>query len=94
MLRGIVIVVAALALVGGVAALVLNLFPPAIVFVLWGALILVGTLGERFRYKPIEPRRPGPGWTATDERFIDDETGKEVTVFIHSSTGERKYVNS
>ena len=59
----------------------------------WGGLIVIGTLYERFRYKPLEDHKPGPGWEATSERFIDDETGKPVTVFIERRTGERKYVS-
>ncbi|HVV65764.1 MAG TPA: hypothetical protein VHC42_09855 [Rhizomicrobium sp.] len=58
----------------------------------FGALLLVGTLWERIRYKPIEEVSPGGPWTRTSERFIDEETGETVTVWIDPATGERKYV--
>ena len=61
--------------IGGLIALVTGLCPPAFVFVFWGAILLLGTVYERVRYKPIETATPGAGWTRTDERFIDDETG-------------------
>jgi hypothetical protein len=58
-------------------------------------LILVGAvLAERWRYRPLEQQRPGPDWEATDERFVDPETGKLVTVFYKPATGERRYIGS
>jgi hypothetical protein len=57
-----------------------------------GSLLLVGTLYERVHYKKPVPRAPGPGWQPTRERFIDEETGKAITVWIEPSTGERVYV--
>ena len=53
---------------------------------------MIGTIYERYRYKAIEVGKPGSGWVATTERFIDDETGKAVTVYLDPATGERKYV--
>jgi len=92
MLRSGVIAVGALALAGGVAAMATGLFPPAFVCVFWGALILLGTVWEKVRYKPLETSRPGTGWVATDERFVDDATGKLVRVWLEPATGERRYV--
>jgi hypothetical protein len=60
--------------------------------VFWGAVIVLSIVYERFRYKPVETATPGPGWTKTPERFIDDETGQPVTVWLEPQTGERKYV--
>ena len=93
MLRGILIALGAASLVGGIIALWAGAYPSVLVFAVWGVLLVVGTLYERFRYKPIEARPLGPGWAATGERFIDDETGKPVTVYVEARTGERKYVN-
>ena len=45
-----------------------------------------------FRYRPVGETAPGPDWQITDERFIDDESGKPVTVYIKPKTGERRYV--
>ena len=91
MLRAVVLLLGLLALGGGAWALLSGALPPALVFALWGVLIVVGTLYERVRYKELE-RHPGAGWRATDERFIDDASGKAVTVYIEPATGERKYV--
>jgi hypothetical protein len=91
-LRGVVLLLGLLALAGGLWALLVAALPPALVFAGWGVLIVVGTLYERVRYKALERGRPGPGWHATGERFIDDTTGKPVTVYVEATTGERKYV--
>ena len=92
MLRGAVIAVGVACLVGGLLSLVFHVGPPALVFVLWGVVLIGGIIYERYRYKPIEPSLPGAGWVETTERFIDDETGEPVTVYVQSVTGERKYV--
>jgi hypothetical protein len=57
-----------------------------------GFVLLFGLLVERWRYKPVTTRRPGPDWVSTNERFIDQETGQTVTVFYQPATGERRYV--
>jgi hypothetical protein len=77
----------------GLWALFAGVLPPALVFTLEGAVIVAGVLFERTVYKRVEPARPGAGWTRTAERFIDDATGKPVTVYVQPATGERKYVN-
>jgi hypothetical protein len=58
----------------------------------WAVLLVVGLLIERWRYKPFDGQRLGPEWVATDERFVDPETGKLVTVYYQPATGERRYV--
>lgn len=65
---------------------------PAIYAGSLGALLFVGLVFERWRYKPLSEARLGPDWVATDERFVDPETGKLVTVYYHPATGERRYV--
>jgi hypothetical protein len=77
----------------GLWALFAGVLPPALVFTLEGAVIIAGVLFERVVYKHVEAARPGAGWTRTAERFIDDATGKPVTVYVQPATGERKYVN-
>jgi hypothetical protein len=93
MLRSGVIAVGVIALVCGVALIATGTCPPAFVALFWGMLLLLGTVWERVRYKPLETARPGTGWVATDERFIDDETGKPVRVWLEPATGERRYVS-
>ena len=90
MLRSSVLLIGAVAVVCGLAALFAHT-PPGFVFVFWGAVIVLSIVYERVRYKPLEGVAPGPGWTKTPERFIDDETGEAVTVWVDAS-GERKYV--
>jgi hypothetical protein len=92
MLRGFVIGLGVLGLVGGVVALVAGTFPPAFVFGFWGLLLVIGTVFERVIYKRIASGRPGPGWQRTTERFVDEATGRVVTVYIEPATGERAYV--
>ena len=58
----------------------------------WGAIFAGGVLIERWRYKRLSDDRPGRGWQATTERFVDPETGRLVTVFLNPATGERRYV--
>ena len=59
---------------------------------LWGAILGGGVLVERWRYQRLAEDRPGRDWQATPERFVDPETGRLVTVFFNSATGERRYV--
>jgi uncharacterized membrane protein HdeD (DUF308 family) len=92
MLRNFVIGCGLLALLCGLVALATGAFPPAAVFGFWGILLVIGTVFERVIYKRIDPTRPGAGWQRTPERFIDDTTGKPVTVYIEPATGERQYV--
>ena len=90
---------AALLLVGAVAlggAVVVALFCGSLALILWlvmlGGGLVAGVVFERGRYKPAVDRPPGPGWVATDERFIDPASGKPVTVYYQPETGERRYV--
>jgi hypothetical protein len=91
-LRSAVIAIGALALIGGLVGLLSGAFPPAFVFAFWGALIVIFTVYERVIYKPVEPAPPGAGFVATSERFLDDVTGKQVTVYVDPASGERRYV--
>lgn len=92
MLRSFVIGIGLLALLCGLVALATGAFPPAAVFGFWGVVLVLGTVCERVIYKPIDRARPGSRWQRTPERFIDDATGKPVTVYIEPVSGERHYV--
>jgi hypothetical protein len=78
--RVVLLVIAGLLVAGGVAMAILCV------------ILLIGLLIERWRYKPLADRSPGPDWRATGERFVDPETGKLVTVYYHPASGERRYV--
>lgn len=67
-------------------------FPLVLWLTVIGAALVGGILIERSRYKPAAPGHPGAGWVATDERFVDPESGREVTVYYQPSSGERRYV--
>jgi hypothetical protein len=90
--RAALYIIGGLLVVGGIALAVIGCFPPAAGLALWGIILIIGLLIERWRYKPLAARSPGPDWTATDERFVDPETGKLVTVYYHPGSGERRYV--
>ncbi|MBN9589474.1 MAG: hypothetical protein BGN85_10360 [Alphaproteobacteria bacterium 64-11] len=75
----------------GAIALLTGLIPPALVMGIWGILIVMGIVYERFRYKAVEPTAPGAGWSGTSERFVDPETGQKVRVYVNDA-GERRYV--
>ena len=85
-----VVAVGAVCLVAGAIMWFLAV-PTALILLFWAVALIAGTIYERVIYKPLESRA-GAGWTATSERFIDDATGKTVTVYVQDGTGERKYV--
>jgi hypothetical protein len=92
MMRTVVFVIGGLFAAGALALAVLRCFSAAGMLALWAAVLLIGLLIERWRYKPLTGRPPGPDWQATDERFVDPETGKLITVYFHPPTGERRYI--
>jgi hypothetical protein len=72
----------------GVALLAVGGGPILLIF---GAVVLITVWVERTYGAPA--KRPlGANWRATDERFVDPETGKLVTVWFDATTGERRYV--
>ena len=91
-LRGILIVIGVVCVLGGLVALAIGAFPPAAIFACWGVVILIGTVFERVIYKKTQATPPGAGWVRTPERFVDDATGKPITVYIQPASGERQYV--
>lgn len=93
MLRNIVLAVGGTLLATGLVALLYAAWPIAIFCLVWGGIIVFGIVYERYAYKKILDRIPeGKGWTRTAERFVDPGTGKTVTVYVKSFTGERAYV--
>ena len=86
------ITIGVLVAVLGVAALASGIIPESLVVICWGAFLIVVIVIERVRYKALASKSPGPGWLRTTERFVDEETGRTVTVYIQPETGERAYV--
>jgi hypothetical protein len=81
-------------ILGGIVALcgifVLSVAGNPMVLIL-GALIAITAALEPM-YGQANGRPSGGSWQATDERFVEPETGKLVTVWFDRATGERRYV--
>lgn len=93
MLRNMVLTLGAtLILTAAIAGLAGN-YGFAIFCLVWGAIFVFGILYERYAYKTIVDKIPeGKGWSRTPERFVDPKSGRTVTVYVKSVTGERVYV--
>jgi hypothetical protein len=61
------------------------------VLLIVGAIAILTALLEPI-YGRANGKPDGKGWRPTDEKFVDPETGKLVTVWFDSSSGERRYV--
>jgi hypothetical protein len=91
-LRAIVALIAlALMAVGG-RFLIEGLDAPGTYLLVLGTVLLLATLFERWRYR-ASTSRPRSSWQRTDERFIDPESGRTLTVFFDPASGERHYVS-
>ena len=86
------ILLGVLVLLGGLAAITLGAAPPGWIFLIQGAFVVAAVVFERYRYKPLIKRPPSGNWVRTQERFVDEETGATVTVYLNPVTGERQYV--
>jgi hypothetical protein len=90
MLRKLVLGLALLVLCAGLLLLFVqpaNAFPPLV----FGTLLLLGTLFERWRYKAAQTPGSARG-QPTGERFVDPETGALMEVWYDAGSGERSYV--
>lgn len=90
MLRGAVLLVAALFLL--IALYSVTQDAGAWPMLCVAALFVAGTLFERFHYRGSEAI--GGDWEPTNEKFIDDESGRPVTVWFNPKTGARRYVEA
>jgi hypothetical protein len=92
MLRTVVLVIAIIAFAGALSGTLVDVgvWPSLLVTV----VLLIGILFERVRYGAAQRRPDGGAWQETTERFIDDESGRPVTVWFDPATGERRYVDS
>ncbi len=91
-LRAALLIVGLLMLAGAAASAAAGCTALGWRMALFGGVLVVAALFERWRYKRLAGRCPGPDWVATDERFVDPETGTLVTVYYLPATGERRYV--
>jgi hypothetical protein len=91
MLRTVVIVVAAILTCVGIVLIACGVHAPGWQALAVGAIVLIGTLFERWRYRRIE-EASNSHWQRTDERFIDPTSGDPVEVMFDPRSGERRYV--
>ena len=91
MLRNVVIAVSAILTCVGIGLIACGVYAPGWQALVIGAIVLIGTLFERWRYRRIEGPRNG-SWQQTDEAFIDPTSGDPVEVMFDPRTGERRYV--
>ena len=88
--RGLALVAGGILALGGIALWASSGGP----FLLVAAVIaLVSALVEPIYGRATAPPR-GRDWRPTDEKFVDPESGKLITVWFDPATGERKYVDA
>jgi hypothetical protein len=80
-----------LLLLGGGALLLLARPADALPALLFGGLITLSAVFERWRYKWLHTPQAAKG-APTGERFLDPTSGKLVEVYYDPATGERSYV--
>lgn len=66
--------------------------PAAWPMLLAAGLLVAGTVFERFYYRGSEAQ--GGDWQPTAEKFLDEESGRPVTVWFNPRTGARCYVDA
>jgi hypothetical protein len=89
--RMVVLALGALLLFGGTLLTVLT-GGGGIWLMFAGALVMVSVALERRYGRPgAPPRVEHSDWQLTKEKFVDDETGQLLEVWIDPLTGERSY---
>jgi len=89
--RILIFTVGALLLFGGTLLTVIT-GGGGIGMMIFGALLMISIGLERRYGRPGTPRRvEHPDWELTNEKFIDDETGQALEVWMDPLTGERRY---
>lgn len=56
------------------------------------AIVVAGIVFERVNYRGNASNPADPNWRPTNERFLDEATGRPVTVWFNTATGERRHV--
>jgi len=91
-LRTFVLIIVAIAFAGALAGTMID--PGVWPSLFFTGLLLVGIAFERRRYGAAQRQPASDAWQETAERFIDDESGRPVTVWFNPASGERRYVDS
>jgi len=93
MLRNVVLALGGAMLAMGIMGMIAGNWTLGVPLAVWGAIFVFGIVYERYGYKKVIDKIPvGKGWNRTNERFVDDKTGRTVTVYVKPVTGERAYV--
>lgn len=95
MLRNVILALGASMAVAGAGGLFTTYFAPALILVIWGAMIAFAIIYERYApsYRKVSPKAPtGRHWVQTSEKLIDKKSGQPVVVYYQTWTGERVYV--
>jgi len=90
MLRTAVLIFGCLVLLVGAYLCTRGLGYGGIQTLIFGAIFVLGTLFERWRYNNQNASREAD-WQVTGERFVDPETGKALEVLYDPVSGDRKY---
>ena len=91
MLRTLLLIVAVLLIAAGLLVAVLGGGFRALGALLFGIVLLLGIVFERWRYRAEPP--PDARWQKSSERFTDPHTGQVIDVFYDPQSGERHYVD-
>jgi uncharacterized membrane protein YccC len=92
MLRTIVLALGAIAIATGAVLTAAGPRGSGIYLMCVGAVIILGTAFERWRYRQAPPA--GARWERTGERFEDPTTGEHMEVQYDRASGERRYVRT
>lgn len=93
LLRSVLLVVASAMVLAGVGLLIAVPKGPGVALLVFGMVLLLGTVFERWRYRP--PAAPaGAQWQRTGERFEDPKTGRIVEVLYDPRSGQRRYAGA
>lgn len=90
MLRTIVLALGVIAVAAGVMLVTAGTRGPGVYLMCVGAVIVLGTVFERWRYRNSPPA--AAHWERTGERFQDPATGETLEVQYDRASGERRYV--
>jgi len=88
-LRTAMLALSALAAAAGAFELLTKKSGQGLSLLVFGAVGLLATLFERWRYR--KPTPPAARWQTTGERFEDPDTGEPMEVLYDPVTGERRY---
>ncbi|MGA7541095.1 MAG: hypothetical protein WBW93_20235 [Steroidobacteraceae bacterium] len=91
MLRATVLGLGGIAVAAGVLLIAAGARGAGINLVCIGAVVVLGTAFERWRYRNTAPPA-GARWERTGERFVDPATGDTMEVYYDPASGERRYL--